>query len=159
MFTSSIPQFGHNIPSSQSAAIRVSPRQAWSGDQGASNLLGRLNRAQWQDWRKRFAPHIDTLASIASDNSAPGTAASNASNSMGLAFDANQQALEQDRQAFGVQQTGAQSAVESRRNDLQRSASMVSAGNQARISALDRQQAILAGGMGLSNIPDKVMDQ
>ena len=36
---------------------------------------------------------------------------------------------------------------------------MVSAGNEARISAQDRQDAILAGGMGLSNIPDRVMNQ
>jgi hypothetical protein len=36
---------------------------------------------------------------------------------------------------------------------------MASAGNEARISALDSQQAILAGGMGLSNIPNGVMEQ
>lgn len=148
-----------DIPQSQTAGLSVDPGQAFRGDQGASELLGKINRAQWNDWKARFAPYIDTLSDIAQDEGAPSTAAANASGAMGLAFDANQQALEQDREAFGIQQTGAQAQAEQRRTSLQRQASQVSAGNQARISALDRQQAILAGGMGLSNIPDKVMSQ
>lgn len=148
-----------HLPDSQAASTRVNPSQAFRGDQGASKLLGQLNRAQWNDWRQRFAPYIDHLASIASDERAPAAAANQASQSMGLAFEANQQAQEQDRQAFGISQTPAQQQAAERRADIQRSASMVSAGNQARISSLDRQQAILAGGMGLSNIPDRVMNQ
>lgn len=148
-----------NIPQSQTAGLNVDPGQAFRGDQGASELLGRINRAQWSDWKARFAPYIDSLSDIAQDEGAPATAAANASGAMGLAFDANQQSLEQDREAFGIQQTEAQGSAETRRTDLQRSASQVSAGNQARISAQDRQQAILAGGMGLSNIPDRVMNQ
>lgn len=148
-----------NIPQSQTAGLNVDPGQAFRDDQGASELLGRINRAQWSDWKARFAPYIDSLSDIAQDEGAPATAAANASGAMGLAFDANQQSLEQDREAFGIQQTEAQGSAETRRTDLQRRASQVSAGNQARISAQDRQQAILAGGMGLSNIPDRVMNQ
>ena len=148
-----------HLPSSQVGQTRVDPNQAFRGDQGASQLLGQLNRAQWADWRNRFAPYIDQLAGAAQDAGAPRAAGRQASQSMGLAFDANQQAREQDRQAFGLQQTAAQAEVDDRRSALQRRASMVSAGNQARISAQDRQQSILAGGMGLSNIPDRVLNQ
>lgn len=150
---------GIQRPGSQVGQTRVDPNQAFRGDQGASELLGKLNRAQWRDWRDRFAPYIEDLAAAAQNSGAPASAGRQASLAMGTAFDANQQAREQDRQAFGLQQTGAQAEVDDRRSALQRRASMVSAGNQARISAQDRQQSILAGGMGLSNIPDKVMNQ
>ena len=51
-----------------------------------------------------------------------------------------------------------QQAAQQRATSVGRTAAMATAGNEARISALDRQQAILAGGMGLSNIPDRVMN-
>lgn len=144
---------------SETAGIHVDPSAAFSGSQGASSLLGELNRAQWDDWKNRFSPYIDQLADVAQDSGAPQRAANNASQSMGLAFDRSQQTQEQQQQSFGINLTPAQKKSQDRRQSIQRSASMVSAGNQARVSAQDRQSAILAGGMGLSNIPDKVMDQ
>lgn len=158
MFTRSILS-RMSLPTSQVGGTRIDPNQAFRGDQGASRLLGQLNRAQWNDWRNRFAPYIDELARAAQDNNAPGAAAANASNAVGLAFDSSQQGLAQQRQGYGISQTPQQQAAEERRTSLERSASMVSAGNEARISAQDRQDAILAGGMGLSNIPDRVMNQ
>lgn len=147
-----------NYAPSQTAQQRVDPNQAMIGDQGASELLGQLNRAQWEDWKNRFAPYVDELARIALDDNAPGVAAANASNAVGLAYDNSQQGLALQRQSYGINQTPQQQAAEQRRTSVERSASMVSAGNEARISAQDRQQAILAGGMGLSNIPDRVMN-
>ncbi|MBS3668016.1 hypothetical protein [Vreelandella boliviensis] len=148
-----------NYSPSKVAQERVDPNQAMRGNQGASELLGQLNRAQWADWKNRFAPYVDELARLAEDNNAPGTAAANASSAVGLAFDSSQEGLAQQRQSYGISQTPQQKAAEERRMNIERSASMVSAGNEARISAQDRQQSILAGGMGLSNIPDKVMNQ
>ena len=137
----------------------VDPSDAFSGDQGASTLLGKLNRAQWTDWKNRFAPKVDQLADMATDSSAPWDAAEQASSAMGLSFDSAQQAAAQQREAYGLSQSPQQAASQNRAHNINRSAAMASAGNEARISALDRQQAILAGGMGLSNIPDKVMNQ
>ena len=148
-----------NYAPSEVAQTRVDPNQAMRGDQGASALLGQLNRAQWDDWKNRFAPYVDELGRLAQDNNAPSTAAANASSAVGLAFDSSQQGIAQQRQSYGISQTPQQKAAEERRMNIERSASMVSAGNEARISAQDRQDAILAGGMGLSNIPDRVMNQ
>ncbi|MGE6778250.1 hypothetical protein ACQKFL_11485 [Vreelandella titanicae] len=148
-----------NYAPSEVAQQRVDPDQAMRGNQGASELLGQLNRAQWNDWLNRFSPYVDELADVAQDNNAPGLAATNASNAVGLAYDSSQLGLDQQRQSYGVTQTPQQKAAEERRTNIERSASMVSAGNEARISAQDRQDAILAGGMGLSNIPDQVMNQ
>ncbi|MGK0546354.1 hypothetical protein ACSEE7_12705 [Halomonas cupida] len=147
-----------SVPDSETSQITVSPTQAFRGDQGASELLGQINRAQWDDWRNRFAPYISALADIADDPQAASQAAENAQNAMGLAYDVAEQSEEQRRQAYGVDQTAAQKATNDRMSNLSRVADTVTAGNQARISAQDRQSAILAGGLGLSNVPDQVLN-
>lgn len=153
-------QSGLTIPEPMSfSPMRVDPGQAFSGDQGASQLLGQLHRAQWEDWKKRFAPYIGALADATTDPDAPGMAAANASAAMGLAFDNSAEALQMRRQGMGIAPTAAQQQFTERSQNLGRAAAKVSAGNQARISALDRQNAILAGGMGLSNIPGRVLNQ
>jgi len=136
----------------------VSPERAFQGSQGASSLLGQLSRAQWTDWKARFAPYITKLADEATDPNAAGDAATQAKSSVGLAFDTATTVNDQNRERYGVSLSPAQQQAQERATNVGRSAAMASAGNEARISALDRQQSILAGGMGLSNIPDKVMD-
>lgn len=137
----------------------IDPNQAFQGDQGASELLGQLSRAQWEDWKARFAPYITKLADYATDPNAAGDAATQAKSSVGLAFDTATTVNDQNRERYGVNLSPEQQAAQQRATSVGRSAAMASAGNEARISALDRQQAILAGGMGLSNIPDRVMNQ
>lgn len=137
----------------------IDPGQAFQGDQGASKLLGQLNRAQWEDWKTRFAPVITQLADEATDPNAAQNAATQASNAVGLAFDTSQTINNQNRERYGVSLSPEQQQAQERATNVGRSAASVSAGNEARISALDRQQSILAGGMGLSNIPDRVMNQ
>ena len=53
----------------------IDPNQAFQGDQGASQLLGQLNRAQWNDWKARYAPYITRLADEATDPNAAQNAA------------------------------------------------------------------------------------
>lgn len=137
----------------------IDPGQAFQGSQGASKLLGQLNRAQWEDWKARFAPQITALAAEATDPNAAMNAANQAKDAVGLAFDTAQTVSDQNRESYGLSLTPAQQQARDRAANVNRSAATISAGNEARISALDRQQAILAGGMGLSNIPDRVMNQ
>ncbi|MCC4269217.1 hypothetical protein LL254_00655 [Marinobacter nauticus] len=137
----------------------VDPGQAFSGKQGASTLLGQLSRAQWEDWKARYLPRVEQLAAEATDPNAALNAATQAKDAVGLAFDSAETVNNQNRQRYGVALTPAQLEAQDRAMKIGRSAATVSAGNEARISALDRQQAILAGGMGLSNIPDRVMNQ
>lgn len=136
----------------------IDPSQAFQGSQGASELLGQLNRAQWEDWKTRFAPYITKLADYATDPNAASDAAEQAKSSMGLAFDSAATINNQNREKYGIALSPEQQQAQDRTNAINRTASMASAGNEARISALDRQQSILAGGMGLSNIPDRVMN-
>jgi hypothetical protein len=140
------------------ATQTLNPDDAFRGDQGASDLLGKISRAQWEDWRGRFAPYISTLADMASDPGAARNAARMAKESVGTAFDSSRQGLDMQRQGMGVEISKQQRQSENRSSNLARKASMVSAGNEARMSAQDRQMSILAGGMGLQNIPDKVLN-
>ena len=136
----------------------IDPNQAFEGDQGASKLFGQLNRAQWEDWKTRFAPYVSNLADYATDPNAANDAATQAKSSVGLAFDTAQTVTDQGREKYGVALSPEQMKAQDRASKVGRTAATASAGNEARISALDRQQSILAGGMGLSNIPDKVMN-
>lgn len=136
----------------------IDPNQVFQGNQGASNLLGQLSRAKWEDWKARFAPYIDKLAAEANDPNAANNAATQTKDAVGLAFDSAQTINNQNRQKYGINLTPEQQQAQDRSASIGRSAATVSAGNEARISALDRQQAILAGGMGLSNLP-KGMNQ
>lgn len=136
----------------------VNPAQAFDGKQGASNLLGQLNRAQWEDWKRRYQPRIQELIGIATDAEAGSKAASLASSSMGQAFDSSARDAAHDRRSLGVQLSPREQAEQDRIHKVSRAAASVSAGNEARIAAQDRQQMVLAGGMGLSNIPDVVMN-
>lgn len=150
---------GVAAPAETTTPININPDDAFRGDQGASKLLGEISRAQWEDWKSRFSPYIKTLGQLAQDTGASWNAAAMAKESVGTAFDASQRGLQMQRQGMGVNLTPQQRQAESRANSLERTGAMVSAGNQARISAQDRQQAILAGGMGLQNIPDRVLEQ
>lgn len=147
-------QFAYNNPPSF-----INPDRAFQGDQGASELLGQLNRAQWEDWKARFAPAITKLADAATDPNAASDAAKQAGDAVGLAYDSANTITNQNREKYGISLNPAQQAAQDRINATGRTAATASASNEARISALDRQQSILAGGMGLSNIPDKVMNQ
>lgn len=150
---------GGPTPTQGSGLQLVDPNQAFRGDQGASQLFGQLNRAQWNDWKARFAPYVDHLANMAQDSGAPEASARQASEAMRTAFDANQQAGEQWREGFGIRENSDTQAFNERAASVRGRAAEVTAGNQARISAMDRQQAILAGGMGLSNVPDRVIHE
>jgi len=138
--------------------ILVNPNQAFQGRQGASKLIGQLSRAQWEDWKSRYAPYITKLADMATDPNAAQDAADQAKTSVGLAFDSADTINTQNREKYGIALTPDQQAAQERISNINRTAATATAGNEARISALDRQQSILAGGMGLSNIPDQVLN-
>ncbi|MDT8895627.1 hypothetical protein RSO41_13295 [Halomonas sp. I1] len=152
---------GINIPepsSSQTAGTRVDPQDAFQGDQGASDTIGRLSRAQWEDWKNRFRPYINSLINAGTRAGAGQDAAAMAQDSMATAYDNSAQAQDMQRQGMGLEVSQAQQGADQRRRALEQTANMAAAGNQARISAQDRQSKILAGGMGLSSIPDKILE-
>ncbi|MWV17574.1 hypothetical protein F3I16_16145 [Pseudomonas sp. L-22-4S-12] len=136
------------------AGIYLDPKASFQGDQGASKVLGQLYRAQWDDWKSRFRPYIDQLAGMANSTTFAGEQGGVAAAAVNTSYANAGEALQQQRAGLGIQQTPAQQAAEQRKLSLGQAADSVGAYNQARISARDLQDQILAGGMGLSNIPN-----
>lgn len=134
--------------------IYIDPNTAFSGDQGASSVLGQLYRAQWEDWKTRFQPYVSKLADIASDKDYAAGQGANAAAAVNTSYANAQQGLQTQRAGLGVNQTEAQKFAEQRKMSIGQSADSASAYNEAKISARDMQDKVLAGGMGLSNIPN-----
>ena len=134
-------------------AFYVDPNAAFRGDQGASNVLGQLYRAQWDDWKLRFQPYISDLAGLAEDPDYAAGQGANAAATIGTSYDNTARGLQQQRAGLGVNLTPAQQQAEDRKLALGRTADSAGAYNQAKISARDLQDQILAGGMGLNNMP------
>lgn len=134
-------------------AIYIDPNAAFSGDQGASSVLGKLYRAQWDDWKKRFQPYVTKLADFSSDKNYAAGQGANAAASVGQSYSNAAKGLAMQREGMGVNRTASQQAAEQRQLNLGEAADSASAYNEAKMSARDMQDQVLAGGMGLKNIP------
>ncbi|MDH0796424.1 MULTISPECIES: hypothetical protein [Pseudomonas] len=130
----------------------VDPNAAFAGKQGASTVLGQLSRSQWDDWKARFQPYVDKLANIATSESFAGEQAATASESVNKSFDSAAQGLQMQQQGMGLMLSPAQQAAQDRKMQLGRASATVDASNNARVSARDLQEQIMAGGMGLSGL-------
>lgn len=134
-------------------AVYVDAGQAFLGDQGASKVLGQLYRAQWDDWKTRFSPYIDQLADLAGDKSYAAGQGANAAAAVNTSYANTAQGLQTQRTGMGINLSEAQRVAEQRQLSLGQAADGAAAYNQAKVSARDVQDQILAGGFGLSNLP------
>ncbi|WP_347506217.1 hypothetical protein [Pseudomonas anguilliseptica] len=132
----------------------IDPQSAFKGDQGASKVLGQLYRAQWNDWKTRFQPYITRLAEIAESPTYAAGQGATAAAAINTSYDNTAKGLQMQREGLGIDLSPAQQQAQQRKLSLGRAADSASAYNQAKISARDTQDQILAGGMGLSNIPN-----
>ena len=135
-------------------AIYIDPNEAFRGDQGASNVLGKLYRAQWDDWKTRFQPYIGRLADVSSDKNYAAGQGANAAAAVNTSYGSATKGLQLQREGMGIQQSEAQKQAEQRQLSLGQAADGTAAYNDAKISARDMQDQVLAGGMGLNNIPN-----
>ncbi|EIY2512134.1 hypothetical protein ACUHOO_000775 [Pseudomonas aeruginosa] len=130
----------------------VDPNAAFAGNQGASTVLGQLSRAQWDDWKARFQPYVDKLANLATSETYAGEQAAQAASSVNASYDNTARGLRMQQQGMGLSLTPAQQAAQDRKLQIGRAAASVDASNNARISARDLQEQIMAGGLGLSGL-------
>lgn len=130
----------------------VDPNAAFAGKQGASTVLGQLSRSQWDDWKARFQPYVDKLANIATSESFAGEQAATASESVNKSFDSAAQGLQMQQQGMGLMLSPRPAGGAGQKMQLGRASATVDASNNARVSARDLQEQIMAGGMGLSGL-------
>ncbi|WP_417480467.1 hypothetical protein [Maricaulis maris] len=134
-------------------ALYIDADAALKGDQGASKVLGQLYRAQWDDWKTRFSPYIEQLADMAKDESYAARQGADAAAAVNASYANMAQGLQTQRAGMGINLSEAQRTAEQRQLSLGQAADGASAYNEAKISARDMQDQILAGGFGLSNLP------
>ncbi|MBD9415937.1 hypothetical protein IB234_15345 [Pseudomonas sp. PDM16] len=134
--------------------LYVNPNEVNSGDQGASRVLGRLYRAQWEDWKTRYQPYVERLAALSTDTGFAARQGQMASTAMQTTYDNTAKGLQLQQQSLGANVSPAQRAAQNRKMSVGRAADSAGAFNAAQISARDLQDQILAGGMGLKNVPN-----
>ncbi len=117
-------------------------------EHGAENLGGILNRYQMDDWVDRYLPMIreeaDNILTGANIEKAVGMADSSVTQS----FKNSREAMGQRMTGMGIDQTQAQIDQQNKSSGLSEVGQLVDKRNDARVSATDRDNAIMAGGMG-----------
>lgn len=154
MSTLSVPSV--NLSTSQALQGKVDNRGIYHNlimdgtKNQAANATAALTRAQYADWKERFFPKIEDLASmttyanpeLAQQETDKATQLTNST----FANVANSQARNVSR--YGMTQTAEQQQATADALSLDRAAAVVDAANNTNIYLKDRDRAIVAGGAG-----------
>lgn len=114
----------------------------------ASDTYARLIRDQWDDYRTRFAPYEDQMIALANGQEDNLLSEQRAVSAAGAGFNSSMGTLGRDRQRLGLGVSAEEAANDSRMGAGLRTAAMVGAANKARLHSQDRDNMILAGGLG-----------
>lgn len=76
------------------------------GRMSGSDNMAKIHRAQWEDYRKRFAPVEDMLFSRLNDSTYANEAVDKAGLTMAKSFDAGREQTAREMSRYGVRQTG-----------------------------------------------------
>lgn len=120
---------------------------AGSSGNSASNTYAQLVRDQWADYKNTFAPYEQQLIDLSTGNADNLQSEQRATNAVNNGFATSLGTLSRDRQRLGLNVGADQVADESRLASTQKTGSLVSAVNQARLHAQDRDTAVLTGGL------------
>lgn len=113
----------------------------------ASNTYAQLVRDQWADYKNTFAPYEQQLIDLSTGNADNLQSEQRATSAVNSAFDTSMGTLARDRSRLGLSVGADQVTDESRLASTQKTGSLVSAVNQARLHAKDRDTAVLTGGL------------
>ncbi len=127
----------------------ISNAAAMTGSKtSASDTYAKLIRDQWDDYRTRFAPYEDQMIALANGQEDNLLSEQRAVSAAGAGFNSSMGTLGRDRQRLGLGVSAEEAANESRMGAGLRTAAMVGAANKARLHSQDRDNMILAGGLG-----------
>lgn len=112
----------------------------------ASDRMGNLIRAQWDDYVTRFQPYDKKLIGLATGTADNEEAIAKARGSVAGSFDVSQGTLQRNRQRLGLANTTDSNMNQERNLAMARSLAEVNAVNGTRIAEQDRDRRILGGG-------------
>lgn len=138
------------------ASMTLNPNSAFNGRTGATDLLGKLSRAQWDDYKARFLPLLNQVIGLATDTTAPESAANRAMQATSDRFDGVEKTLQMNDERYGLQLSPEEMAQRQRKVRMAEAGSAVDAANKARQGTRDRQLEIMSGSQAaqLSNIDE-----
>ncbi len=111
----------------------------------ASDKLGSLIRAEWDDYLTRFAPYDQKLVGLATSDEDNQQAINRARQSVTGAFDTAAGTLQRNNERLGVSGLSDVTASMNRQSSSSRTLAELSAVNKTRLHAQDRDQSIMAG--------------
>lgn len=120
---------------------------ASGGRMEGSDNMAKIHRAQWEDYRSRFAPVEDMLFDRFNDTTYTNKAVEKAGLTMANAFDSSREQTQRNLSRYGVTQTGDQAAVSERTAGLKKAAAVAGAKNATRTAMEDQKLGIMAGGL------------
>jgi hypothetical protein len=123
------------------AGTSTDPSQSGS----ASDRMGNLMRAEWEDYRTRFQPYDQKLVGLATSDADNQVAIERARSGVAGSFDVAQGSLQRNQQRLGLSSTPEEVALQSRNSQASKTLAEVGAMNGTRIAALDRDKQILGG--------------
>lgn len=140
------PAFGASqVYAPQSEAMMLG--ETTGGRFSGSDNMAKIHRAQWEDYKARFAPVENMLFDRFNDNTNTNKAVASAGATMGEAFDNSAAQTARGLSRYGVTPTGAQAENRERTHGLKRAASVAGAQNAMRTAKEDQKMGIMAGGL------------
>lgn len=111
----------------------------------ASDRMGNLIRAEWDDYVTRFQPYDQKLIGLATGQQDNEQAIARARGSVAGSFDVAQGTLGRNKERLGLSSVSDEAAVQNRNTATARTTSELNAINGTRIHAQDRDLSLMAG--------------
>lgn len=114
----------------------------------ASQTNANIYRADWEDYKARFAPYEQKLMDLVGNEQNRDSLLQNATDNVNQGFGIAQADFTNRMSNYGVTNNALQQQVNSKTNELSRTAALVGARNGVRTQFKDTENNILAGGLG-----------
>lgn len=126
-----------------------------SPDNSASDAQARIAREQWNLWRDKFAPQVDSLLAYVNDPNMVENNVGQATAAVSDAYRAAEGNTARAMERFGISATPEEQAAMNKERTLARSLDLTQTANSTRVAADARRDAVKSGlfniGQGVAN--------
>ena len=126
----------------------VNPNDVWKGDNGATDLLGKVTRAQWNHYKNLYLPAIEREMATIGSADALNEQIARSERGVEAGFSNLEQSYSDKLRAYGTQLDTDQQESFSRQIAFSKDKALGDARNITRTSKYDRDMALIAGSTG-----------
>lgn len=117
------------------------------GDKQARKTMGRLTRAEWEDYKRRFRPIEDELIGMVGDSNTMSQDVGRSVSSVNQAFDTTQGQRRRQNSRYGIPSDSAEMQDVDRQMGLAQTKATTEAANRTRRRVKDRNMRVMAGSL------------